>query len=420
MPSIGLFCILLVCIQLRICQGSHHQSFYTVVQAKDSETSKSQPYLLYRQKVARLIDDDRTVRSLGFDISQLETITSEQLSKYQLGAPLPAIYMAARNADEAMKVQLLKSTYLQGKLLHNISHIGDYINPGVVAFKGRFLMVTGLAWSLDFMNEGHPPNEFIYHRWLNLTISPYASNKPYLGLTHRISPTEPFTMLGQDPRLLTLGSGEDEQIHMTFTNRFVRPMRMAKAVLGVNKTTGNLEVLDYLFSIAVASPHPHKNWMPFIYNTTKIYYVSFVNPLEIVEIGPRRARIGDSDADALLISNAPHAEVDWDQGELRGGTNAIFLPRYGVYLAIFHSSTCIDGGALTTYFMGAMTFSAHPPFRLIAMSPLPIMDEYLYNGKFHRNAGAAGADCSCRSLGSAEEPPHRLRLLPFVALHGPA
>ena len=69
---------------------------------------------------------------------------------------------------------------------------------------------------------------------------------------------------------------------------------------------------------------------------------------------------------------------DWEWGDLRGGTNAVLLG--DVYVAMFHTRPKMHNSDLITYFFGAYAFSRHPPFRLVAVSNVPIVDERFYNG----------------------------------------
>ena len=132
-----------------------------------------------------------------------------------------------------------------------------------------------------------------------------------------------------------------------------------------------------------------KNWAPFVYNSS-MHYIQRVHPLHVVSV-----RHYDDDPYnelyAVSVSQEEYASV-WRYGELRGGTNALLVPsggrRWGassvsdfVYVALFHSNTLIPGNILRTYFMGGMVFTAHPPFRVLAMTEFPIIDNSLYDGE---------------------------------------
>lgn len=77
--------------------------------------------------------------------------------------------------------------------------------------------------------------------------------------------------------------------------------------------------------------------------------------------------------------SCPQVHRVWEYGELRGGSNAVLLPRRGEYLALFHTRSPMRhrDRKRITYFMGAFTFSAHPPFRLRGISFVPLaLDEW--------------------------------------------
>lgn len=120
-----------------------------------------------------------------------------------------------------------------------------------------------------------------------------------------------------------------------------------------------------------------KNWSPFLYNESKVLMIQSINPLKIVDFvaidTPERGV-------ANFFSSTPEAHIPYKFGHLRGGTNAVFLG--DKYLAFFHSAFTLPGNTMKTYLMGAYTFTAHPPFRLLTMSPEPILDRFLYEGEW--------------------------------------
>lgn len=83
-----------------------------------------------------------------------------------------------------------------------------------------------------------------------------------------------------------------------------------------------------------------------------------------------------------LISKAPKIELNWTHGHLRGGTPA-HLINNDEYLAIFHSSLNFHFGRIT-FFMGALTFSSHPPFRLKRISSAPLIHDDFYEGAWFK------------------------------------
>ena len=78
------------------------------------------------------------------------------------------------------------------------------------------------------------------------------------------------------------------------------------------------------------------------------------------------------------------ALMDWQWGELRGGTPAILDG--DSYISFFHSSIIMpsvhsNGKKIQHYVMGAYRFSARPPFALTHVSPEPIVGKGFYEGK---------------------------------------
>ncbi len=74
----------------------------------------------------------------------------------------------------------------------------------------------------------------------------------------------------------------------------------------------------------------------------------------------------------------------WKFGVIRGGTPAALVgEKMARYLTFFHSSNDppLTGDVLKTYAMGAYTFCAQPPHRILAMSEVPFVHESFYTGE---------------------------------------
>ncbi len=63
---------------------------------------------------------------------------------------------------------------------------------------------------------------------------------------------------------------------------------------------------------------------------------------------------------------------------MRGSTPAYMVN--GSYLTFFHSTTFLS--FKNSYMMGALTFSAHPPFKVLKITPFPIADFWSYQGEW--------------------------------------
>lgn len=167
-----------------------------------------------------------------------------------------------------------------------------------------------------------------------------------------------------------------------------------------------------------------KNWTPFIYNNS-IMYVHEIFPLHIISLskpsGDASASVSVTDQtlsphfnisgtlNLQSVSNheCSHIPFPWSFGEPRGGSNALLVkvpadaPPLSQhvradhnnnsssyeYLAIFHAqhhpgSTIFHEREVAplSYWVGAYTFSAHPPFKLLRISHVPIVKSEWYDG----------------------------------------
>ena len=115
----------------------------------------------------------------------------------------------------------------------------------------------------------------------------------------------------------------------------------------------------------------------FEYEST-ILFIPTIHPLRVVTVvePPGKAqsqlnRTADGEMSARTVSLSASHNYCWSWGELRGGTPAL---RVGdEYLAFFHSVTHMNSHIVRTYFLGAYTFSAKPPFVMTGMSIRPIV-----------------------------------------------
>ena len=124
-----------------------------------------------------------------------------------------------------------------------------------------------------------------------------------------------------------------------------------------------------------------KNWTPFEYEGA-IYFIYSIKPFRVMQMLPSP----DPYKSMMDTVSLTSGDLPWAYGVPRGGTPAIRLGAQ--YLTLFHSSmkpACVaDNRIPSTYFMGALTFSAHPPFRILAMSKHPLVPDVLYDKDRHR------------------------------------
>jgi predicted GH43/DUF377 family glycosyl hydrolase len=119
-----------------------------------------------------------------------------------------------------------------------------------------------------------------------------------------------------------------------------------------------------------------KNWVPFDFEGSLLLAYS-LNPHRIYYPIPNTER-----CEVLCQSDR---DIDWNFGELRGGTPALSIDN-DEYLSFFHSSIRMpsihtDEKNIVHYFMGAYTFSKQPPFSITKVSPTFLSYPGFYSGQ---------------------------------------
>jgi predicted GH43/DUF377 family glycosyl hydrolase len=359
--------LLVLCLSIESLVG---KLLYKVVMLKENSTA----YVVVNN-LAKQLPDSESVVTLGFQLDSLESITLPELQKYTIGLPAPSLKFMDRSADDLTRIELMKSFVLNGRLLHSAEAVGEYINPCITKWQGRLLLATGLSWG-QAGTKHKPATNTIEFRWVNNTAYPFTTEDPYLGIHNEIEPL-PSMIIGQDPRIVVLE--DPDRFHIYFTNQFEKIARMGMAEVAVNRTTGIAEVAKSCFTIhPMHEPHnPQKNWSPFLHGK-EVLLIQSINPFIVMKVSTQ-----DDKMIAYKESGSESIPLQWSYGDLRGGTNAVYLPDKKVYFAFFHSAGHVPGNFMKTYVMGAYTFSPNPPFRLLSMSPFPIMPEQFYNGPWY-------------------------------------
>jgi predicted GH43/DUF377 family glycosyl hydrolase len=326
------------------------------------------------------VPDIESVATLGVDINSIESVPHDFIQGlYSLDVSIPSLKYADKSMDDIMRVEILKSHALNGKLMRETTYAGDYLNPCIMKWQDRLLLATGLSWGVVGKHRKAATNT-INIRWLNHSAFPFATEEPYLGIHNEVEEF-PSMVLGQDPRIVVLENPDHFEIY--YTNQFEKIARMGMAEIMVNRTTQNITVIRNYHTIHPTYDwrSPQKNWSPFVFGQ-EVLLIQSVNPFQVV-----KTMASKDDPEHRMLAYKESAseavEVHWPYGELRGGTNAVYLPQKNVYLAILHSAGHAPGNYLKTYVMGAYTFSASPPFKLLSISPYPIMPEQFYTGAWY-------------------------------------
>jgi hypothetical protein len=406
-------CIYLLCINVGYANNHHHLVRTCTPGTNHSASLDECRYflLLKGHTLAREIVDIDTMKALNINASAVHTVTDEVFKQsFKLGDNVPSLKITNWNPDEIIRIELLKlQTLTDEELIYEHAGIGPFVNPSVVIFRNRMLLCTALSWGAIYGLKG-PANDHIELRWINHTDYPFFEDPgtvthQYLGIptntSEAVAFADPFNtkepLVGQDPRLLVI---DDTTVLVAYTNRYATPLKMGLAVIKYSEILNKLVVTEVYIAVEPNEDNyaPQKNWTPFMYEDT-IHFIQHFSPFT-VSVVDRSVPVhiwSNNDQWFGLNSKQIHVHKDvripWHYGELRGGTNCVLIDdvpgHKPFYLTFFHTSKHLEGNSLLTYFMGAVAFSAQPPFTPLAVSPYPVVNEKLYTGMLD-------VPCSCR------------------------
>jgi hypothetical protein len=365
-------------------------------------------YYLTNGKIARLVPFDiNTMQKLKCTKNTANYLKQSALLKLKIGESIPIINITEATAtDDIIELEVFKTTTLQSNFFRKIKNYGEYVNAAIVPFMGRLLMAVPMQAGDNInCNEAKRPDDQIYFRWIKeLPFSSSSSQtnnndnndgrggesnsflneKSYLNISNEfIAPFPNITLIGQDPRMIVHHS--QHSFIISFTNPLRIPFTMGLIEFRYNARAEKVDVVRYYDRIIspINTQSIQKNWCPFYYED-ELYFIYSINPLIIYSLLPSNDR--QTTAEIFSITNKIDNLYSEYGGELRGGTNALYLPGVDVYLSFYHFATNLPNNPLKTYFLGAYTFTAHPPFQLVSITAYPMMTEQLYSGPWFWNA----------------------------------
>lgn len=213
----------------------------------------------------------------------------------------------------------------------------DAFNPSIVHWRGERL--------LSFRVE-YPAASYTGLIWLDSDFQPVGE------------PQILWDLPSEDGRLFT----RENQLFLCFNDRISHFRRIFVVEL---QWGGGSFIAAPRQQLSFNAKRTEKNWSPFIWNE-EICFIYTISPFQMVQIGANGLC-------HLLPSKFP--AIRWRWGELRGGSQAIPISDRE-YITFFHSS--VSNENCVRYFMGAMTFSADPPFSITGMSQEPIVGSGFY------------------------------------------
>lgn len=250
-------------------------------------------------------------------------------------------------------------------------------NPSIVRWNGSLLM-----YFRSISPHAFPHRSDLGFVWLDEKFN-------IRGKAHLLAQTENFESLdiistrAEDIRLVTVG----EKLYMAYNDyrhaflpAFGR-IRMHVAEVRYDGEKFTAHEIERLQAFDGENPRlREKNWTPFNYQGNLLLIYSLVPHLIFKPL------FGEGACETLASTMT---KIDWEWGELRGGTPALQIDEER-YLSFFHS--CIKMRSevskkmkLKHYFMGAYTFSSAPPFEILQASPEPIIGKKFYSGTRYRS-----------------------------------
>jgi len=239
-------------------------------------------------------------------------------------------------------------------------------NPSVIRWKGELLLVFR-----TYQPKTRATHEIAICR-LDENFDPIDT--PQLI---KFKSSDPYCLLKrQDPRLIALG----DRLYIVYNNVIndeIRRMIVAELHEDSHGYYVNSSECFLHFEGEIPA-RSEKNWTPFEY-MGQLYLTYSMIPHRIME--PL------FETSTCRVATSSLSSIKWNWGVLRGGTPAV---REGdEYIAFFHSCKSMatqhsNGKSIPHYFMGAYTFSAHPPFAITRISSKPIFAKNFYNGKAYK------------------------------------
>lgn len=250
----------------------------------------------------------------------------------------------------------------------NVPGFPEAFNPSIVRWQNKLLM------SFRSYHPETRSTDLIGLVWLDEQFNP--ASKPVL--LEREGEVTCHPSRAQDPRLIVVG----DELYIVYNNFYPFEEKVSRMVVG------KVEIeADGGFKVSFPTPiiyfegedrrRKEKNWVPFVYRNTLLLAYS---------IQPHRLFVPVLDMNLCMTLVSTIGKMDWEWGELRGGTPALLVDDY--YLAFFHSDKAMatrqsGGKVMNHYFMGAYTFQPEYPFAITAISPHPIVAKTFYEGPMH-------------------------------------
>lgn len=215
---------------------------------------------------------------------------------------------------------------------------GYAFNAGLIRHRGRLLLAYRDGWAGSNVHVAELHDDYRVHR------------------TTRLHLTHDRARGGrEDPRLFV--AGDELRVHFIGVERAGKRIRTSQLYARLND---DLTVRSVHYPELPGRQEPmEKNWSPFWHDGEH---------LAVYQTGPRHVIVRIDGDRAERIADTP-VTLPWSGGVLRGGAPPV---RVGdLYYHWFHGR--IGSAKAPFYNVGLSVFEAKPPFRVVAMSPRPML-----------------------------------------------
>ena len=359
------------------------------------------------------------METLGFQYDSIKTVGKREIDNFpDTSTPL---YTLWNHHSNNRFLDLGESDFIIGtpmKIFNLLNPCFIYWNNNIVISwrkeAGLIRIVLIDPNLLGLSNQTTLPHRHSKHRVFSHTIRHHVSALKHFNFNNDSLPY--VEMTGEDPRVITLGNFSSQTLYVAYCQRYHRANpELWMSYAQVLFVDGSLKLDTTInFNYKLESMKEQKNWSPFVVNNSQLLFIQSIDPHRIVHeikvsyqyfkelfckgtskmscivFVRQTAHKQHVFGETLYLSNGPAGNLSrvWQYGELRGGTPALLVHTADSdqpqYLAFFHSSNMPPrtGSVLQTYAMGAYTFCAKPPYRILKMSSKPIVHKSMYSGNW--------------------------------------
>jgi hypothetical protein len=327
-----------------------------------------------------MFPDRYTLNAMGYEYGKLNFVGRDFIAAVPDANP-PLQTLWDHHQNEAF-LSLGTSLFIK-----NTSKIFPLLNPSYVYWNGDIVVswrTESEAFRLVYMKRNS-------ETLLNSSVKIAADIKHMKKFSFTDSTVNHLSMKGEDPRLVVTRDSlrpSVERLWVVFCKRYHRSrpelqMSYAEVILKEGKLMTET-VLDINFNNERLR-EDQKNWSPFATNGTELLFIAGIDPHRIVTTSPVAGQPTKVMGHTLALTQPFLAYTKfWKYGELRGGTPAVLIGSTNDrYLSFFHSSNHppeAGNNVLKTYAMGAYTFCAAAPHKVMSMSRTPFVHESMYSG----------------------------------------